>query len=173
MKVETILKYQELIYKILSKYKYDKYYQDDYFQEGVMALISAYDTFNENNNTSFCTYAYNCIDNKFKDIFKKRKFDEISLNSKVKDNLYLLDIIPSKEEDILMKLIIKETKHELQDIIYHKIKDKDRFIICSLYGIGTRKTTQKKLANTLSCIQSCIAKNHNRILNLIRKSLEY
>ena len=51
MKVETILKYQELIYKILSKYKYDKYYQDDYFQEGVMALISAYDTFNENNNT--------------------------------------------------------------------------------------------------------------------------
>ena len=170
---ETIIKYKELIYKILSKYKYDKYYQDDYFQEGVMALINAYDTFNENNNTLFCTYAYNCINNKFKDIFKKRKFDEISLNSKVKDNLYLLDIIPSKEEDILMNLIIKETKKELQDIIYHRLKDKDRFIICSLYGIGTRKITQKKLANILSCTQSCIAKNHNRILNLIRKSLEY
>ena len=170
---ETILKYQELIYKILSKYKYDKYYQDDYVEEGVLALINAYDTFNESNNTSFCTYAYNCINNKFKDIFKKRKFDEISLNSKVKDNLYLLDIIPSKEEDILMKLIIKETKKELQDIIYHKLKDKDRFIICSLYGIGTRKITQKELANKLSCTQGCIAKNHNRILNLIRKSLEY
>lgn len=30
---EIILKYQELIYKILSKYKYDKYYQDDYLEE--------------------------------------------------------------------------------------------------------------------------------------------
>ena len=38
-----------------------------------------------------------------------------------------------------MKLIIKETKQELQDIIYCELKDKDRFIICSLYGIGTRK----------------------------------
>ena len=72
-----------------------------------------------------------------------------------------------------MKLIIKETKKELQDIIYHRLKDKDRLIICSLYGIGTRKITQKELANILSCTQSCIAKNHNRILNLIRKSLEY
>ena len=125
-----------------------------------MELIIAYDTFNENNN-------------KFKDIFKKRKFNEISLNSKVKDNLYLLDIIPSKEEDILMKLIIKETKKELQDIIYHRLKDKDKFIIYSLYGIGTKKITQKELANKFSCTQGYIAKNHNRILNLIRKNLEY
>ena len=43
----------------------------------------------------------------------------------------------------------------------------------SLYGIGTRKIMRKELANTLSCTQSCIAKNHNRILNLIRKTLEY
>ena len=40
-------------------------------------------------------------------------------------------------------------------------------------GTVRNKTTQKELANTLSCTQSCIAKNHNRILNLIRKSLEY
>ncbi len=40
---------------------------------------------------------------------------------------------------------------ELQDIIYHRLKDKDRFIIFSLYGIDTRKITQKELANKLYC----------------------
>ena len=160
---ETILKYQELIYKILSKYKYDKYYQDDYFQS-VMALINAYMIYLM--KIIILVFVHMLIIVLIINL-------KIYLNSKVKDNLYLLDIIPNKEEDILMKLIIKENKKELQDIIYHRLKDKDRFIICSLYSIGTRKITGKELANTLSCTQSCIAKNHNRILNLIRKSLDY
>lgn len=119
------------------------------------------------------TYAYNCINNKFKDILKKRKFNEISLDVEIKDNLYLLDIIPSKEEDILDKLIIKETKEELKNIIYNKLKDKDRILICSLYGIDTKKLTGKEISDILWISQSCISKNHNRILNLIKKYLEY
>ena len=83
----------------------------------------------------------------------------------------MLDIIPSKEEKILNMLIKKETKEELEDSI-NNLSNDDNFIICSLYGINTKKTTQKNLAKISNCTQSC-AKKHNRILNLIKESLKY
>ncbi len=75
-----------------------------------MTLINVYDIYDENKNISFWKYAYNCIDNKFKDIFKKENLNQIFLNTRLKDNLYLLDIIPSKEEGTLMRIIVKVPK---------------------------------------------------------------
>ena len=37
----------------------------------------------------------------------------------------------------------------------------------------TKKITQKNLAKKINCTQSCIAKKHNKILNLIKESLKY
>ena len=107
-------------------------------------------------------------------IGKLKRLDYININYVKNDNNYC-------ERDITLTSNVwceisnndSLTEEELQDIIYHKLKDKDRFVIRSLYGIDTRKITQKELANKLSCTQGCIAKNHNIILNLIRKSLEY
>ena len=45
-------------------------------------------------NVKFITYASRCIHNKYKDIFKKKSFNEESLDLQIKDDLYLLDIIP-------------------------------------------------------------------------------
>ncbi len=91
---------------------------------------------------------------------------------RIKDDLYLLDIIPSKEEKILDMLIKKETTEELEHLLNNLSYD-DNFVICSLYGIKTKKITQKNLAKIFNCTQSCIAKKHNKILNLIKESLRY
>ncbi len=103
MREETILNYQNLVYKILSHYRnlynYNRDFEEDYFHDGMVALIQAYDTYKDDNN--------------------------------------------------------------------------DKFIICSLYGIKTKRITQKNLAKILNYTQSCIAKKHNKILNLIKESLRY
>ena len=65
-----------------------------------------------------------------------------NFNNDQKEDLYLIDIIASKEDSILNKLIRKETKEELNNIIKSLLKE-DEFIICNLYGINTKKTTQK------------------------------
>ena len=126
MREETILNYQNLVYKILSHYRnlynYNRDFEEDYFHDGMVALIH--------------------------------------------------DIIPSKEEKILDMLIKKETKEELEDSL-NNLSNDDNFIICSLYGIKTKKITQKNLAKIINCTQSCIAKKHNKILNLIKEYLEY
>ena len=56
-------------------------------------------------------------------------------------------------------LIKKETKEELEYSLNNLSYD-DNFVICSLYGIKTKKITQKNLAKKLDCTQSCIAKKH-------------
>lgn len=174
MREETILNYQNLVYKILSHYRnlynYNRDFEEDYFHDGMVALIQAYDTHKDDNNVKFITYASRCIHNKYKDIFKKKSFNEEALDLQIKDDLYLLDIIPSKEEKILDMLIKKETKKELE---YSLNNFDDKFIICSLYGIKTKRITQKNLAKILNYTQSCIAKKHNKILNLIKESLRY
>lgn len=84
----------------------------------------------------------------------------------------MLDIVPLKQEKILDMLIKKEMKKELEDSL-NNLSNDDNFIICSLYGINTKKITQKNLAKIINCTQSCIAKKRNKILNLIKEYLEY
>lgn len=121
MREENILNYQNLVYKILSHYRnlynYNKDFEEDYFHDGMVALIRAYDTYRDDNNVKFITYASRCIHNKYKDIFKKKTFNEESLDLQIKDDLYLLDIIPSKEEKILDMLIKKRNKRRIRRFI--------------------------------------------------------
>lgn len=83
----------------------------------MVALIQAYNTYKDDNNVKFITYASRCIHNKYKDIFKKKSFNEKSLDLQIKDDLYLLDIIPSKEEKILDMLIKKRNKRRIRRFI--------------------------------------------------------
>ena len=54
MREETILNYQNLVYKILSHYRniynYNRDFEEDYFHDGMLALIQAYDTYKDDNN---------------------------------------------------------------------------------------------------------------------------
>lgn len=176
MREETILNYQNLVYKILSHYRnlynYNRDFEEDYFHEEIIALTIAYDTYKDDCDVKFITYASRCIYNRYKDIFKSKSFNEEPLDLQIKDDLYLIDIIPSKEEKSLNVLIRKETKEELEYSL-NNLNNDDNFIICSLYGIKTKRITQKNLAKILDCTQSCIVKKHNKILNLIKESLRY
>lgn len=66
------------------------------------------------------------------DIFKNKSFNEEPLDLQIKDDLYLLDIILSKEEKILNMLIKKEAKEELEDSL-NNLSNDDNFIIFIWY----------------------------------------
>lgn len=133
MREETILNYQNLVYKIISHYRniynYNRDFEENYFHDDFVVLIQAYDIYKDDNNVKFITYASRRIHNNYKNIFKKKSFNEESLDLQIKDDLYLLDIIPSKEEKILDMLIKKETKEELEDSL-NNLSNDDNFIIC-------------------------------------------
>ena len=61
MREDNILRYKNLIYKILSHYRivynYNRDFEEDYFHEGMISLIQAYDSYKEDSNVKFITYA--------------------------------------------------------------------------------------------------------------------
>ena len=89
---QIILSYQNLIYKILSHYRilynYNKDFEEDYFHDGIVALMQAYDAYKSDSGIKFITYASRCIHNRYKDIFKKKSFNEEPLELQIKDDLY-------------------------------------------------------------------------------------
>ena len=75
---EMILKYHNLVYKILShyrrKYRYNSDFEEEYYHEGILTLIQAGNTYKEASDVKFITYATRCIHNRYRDIFKEKKF---------------------------------------------------------------------------------------------------
>lgn len=58
---EDITKYNNMIYKIINKYKSRYHDIDDLYQIGAIGVIYAYESYNPNSNTVFDTWVYNCI----------------------------------------------------------------------------------------------------------------
>ena len=81
---DNILKYQNLVFKILNHYKviynFNNDQKEDLFHEGIIALINAYNTYKKESNIKFITYASRCINNRYKDIFKKKHLIEEPLD---------------------------------------------------------------------------------------------
>ncbi|MBE6824652.1 MAG: sigma-70 family RNA polymerase sigma factor [Ruminococcaceae bacterium] len=65
-------RYLNLISSIASKYRYcDKGYElSDFMQEGLIGLLSACKTFDENAGMSFKNYAMLCVENRFRSIYR-------------------------------------------------------------------------------------------------------
>lgn len=102
-------------------------------------------------------------------------------NNKINNNKEIFNKIISYDTDGVMLWHGKrcesvepteEEGKEMEDLL-SEFRDGDDFVIWSLYGIKTKKITQKNLAKILNCTQSCIAKKHNKILNIIKESLKY
>ena len=55
--MDSLLEYDGLIYKIISKYP-KRYDRDDLYQVGMLGLIDAYKHFDKNYDTKFSTFAY-------------------------------------------------------------------------------------------------------------------
>ena len=173
MREKLILENQNLIYKVLNDLVVCNKLKEDLFQEGIIALIKAVDTYKNNMNIKFSTYAYKCIYNYLVDKLKKKNIDTISLYTNIKDDIYLLDIIQDKNNTILNYICKKETHEELIDYIYNNLSKEDRYLICSLYGINKKKLKQNVIANHLNITQSCVAKKHKKIIDEMRKNLDY
>ena len=89
---ELIIKNQNLIYSIASKFKGDK---EDLFQAGCLGLIDAYQKYDSNYNTKFTTYAYPFI---MGEMYKYVLGDK---NIKLSPEIVKLNLAIKKAEDYL------------------------------------------------------------------------
>lgn len=125
----------------------------------MIGLVKGANSFDESKGYKPSTYLTTCIINevlyyKRKKLMQKRGsgMQDISIYTQINNNgkeLYLLDVIPTEES--IEENIIKKEKIELIYKEIFKLNDRDKFIICSNYGLlGYKELTQDQMSEKIN-----------------------
>lgn len=173
-----------LVAYIVKKRYCDHYEQDDLISIGTIGLIRAVETFSEDKNVSFSTYAGKCIDNQIKMYFRKIKNrqNEIYLDAPIEidkegNPLTIADIFKdmadvSKEVDLRMDL------QKLYRYINESLDERERLIISSRYGLScsggiqTKPMTQREVAEKLNISRSYVSRIEKKALKKLSDRFE-
>lgn len=98
-----ILDNLNLVHFVLNKFSFNKSEYEDLFQEGVIGLIKAEQTYDINKKNSFSTYACVCIKNEILGYLRKNnKSNLLSLNEELSNNNTFEDLLISEEKDFFI-----------------------------------------------------------------------
>ena len=165
-----------LVAHIVKKYDTKENNTDDLISIGTIGLIKGIDSFKHDKNIKLTTYCAKCIQNEILMHFRsnKKHLNDVSLNDSIgfdKDGneINLIDVIKSNEEDILTQLHNKDSISTL--IKYLSILNKrEKEIIIKRYGLfNTDELTQKEISNELNISRSYVSRIEKRALLKIYK----
>ena len=124
--------------------------QEDLISIGTIGLIRAVETFSENKNTNFSTYAGKCIDNQIKMYFRKIKHqqNEVYLDSPIEvdkegNSLTIADIFKDLT-DVSKEVDLKIDLQKLYQYINESLDEREKLILTQRYGLCTSKGTVNK-----------------------------
>ena len=178
MEEKLITENINLIYLVLKKCGV-YHLLEDYYDIGMIGLVKAGKTYNKAKGYKFTTYACRCITNevlieKRKHSIPKRAGAEMSINSVIYSNgdndITLEDTIPCDIE--VEEEVIKKDEIERLHRAISKLKDKDRTLICSYYGIGTERRTQIEIAEAFEISQAQVCRDITKIIEKLKKGIE-
>lgn len=160
-----------LVAHIAKKYSITDMDIDDIMSIGTIGLIKAIDTFEMDKNIRLATYASRCIENELLMMFRngKKMAREVYINEAIHiDNagneISLIDIIESRDEDITEKLEVMENVKKLYAYI-EELTKREKFIIYNRYGLGGRKEmTQREIAKILGISRSYVSRIEKKAL---------
>ena len=165
-----------LVAHIVKKYDTKESNVDDLISIGTIGLIKGIDSFKNDKNTRLTTYCAKCIQNEILMYFRnnKKHINDVSLNDSIgydKDGneINLIDVIKSDEEDILTKLHNKDSVETL--IKYLNVLNKrEKEIIIKRYGLfNNDELTQKEISEKLGISRSYVSRIEKRALLKIYK----
>lgn len=169
-----------LVAHIVKKYSTTDKETDDLISIGTIGLIKAIDTFDDGKGIRLATYASRCIDNELLMLFRSEKKlgRDVSLyepigSDKEGNEINLLDIIESYDEDITETMEFEENTVKLYDFISDILNEREKEIICLRYGLfNGREVTQRELADKLGISRSYVSRIEKKALKKLREEFE-
>lgn len=165
-----------LVAHIVKKYETKEKTTDDLISIGTIGLIKGIDSFKNDKNIRLTTYCAKCIQNEILMYFRsnKKHMNDVSLNDSIgydKDGneINLIDVIKSEDEDILTKLHNDDSINTL--IRYLSVlNDREKDIIIKRYGLfNNDELTQKEISEQLNISRSYVSRIEKRALLKIYK----
>lgn len=179
---ELIVQNINLVNYTIKKLRFSSIY-DDCYEIGLIALINASKTYDENKGIKFNTYAVNCIKNEILKYIRlerceKRKanYDKVSLDEpiytdQVGNNITLFDVLSNGED--LEEKILKQEQINLLKTIIEILDPQDKFMIEHYFELwGNKKMTQVEIAKKLGLNKRFVCYRIKRTMKIIKKIME-
>lgn len=149
-------KYKNIIDILISKYMLDitrlGLEEKDLYQEGMIGLLSAIDSYKETKDATFKTFASRCIENKINTALTKANNtknknlnDSVSLDYVNPDtNTTLYDVIGSN--DLIDDLITKENYDEIISLAENRLKGFEK----EVFDLKIKEYSNEEISNILN-----------------------
>ena len=163
---ELEMRYLNTINFIARKYSAEGYEQNDFVQEGLLALLYACRTFDENGNSGFKNYMSVVVERRFISIIRKSSTQKAVPKSALVqlDELSdtLEDLSQSPEELIMCREHLKAVLDKLKNVL-----SKTEFEVVTLYGNGlSYKEIAKKLSVSEKSADNALQRARRKICNI-------
>ena len=160
-----------LVAHLVKKYEDKDVSTDDLISIGTIGLIKGIDSYNPNKNIRITTYIAKCAENEILMYFRanKRRGNDVSLNDtlgidKDGNEIYLIDVIPSDEEDFA-SVIHRNNNIQLLLKNLDILNERERKILTLRYGLFDSDIyTQKEISSMMNISRSYVSRLEKRAL---------
>lgn len=169
-----------LVAHIVKKYNTNDREIDDLISIGTIGLIKAIDTFDAEKGIRLATYASRCIENELLMMLRngKKQSKDVYLYEpigadKEGNEINLLDIIESVDEDVVESMEFSENVKKLYSFLDDTLSTREKQIIILRYGLYTEKeVTQREIADMLGISRSYVSRIEKKALRKLRNRYE-
>lgn len=160
-----------LVAHLVKKYEEKDVTTDDLISIGTIGLIKGIDSYNPSKNIRITTYIAKCAENEILMYFRanKRRGNDVSLNDtlgvdKEGNEIYLIDVIPSDEEDFAT---IIQRNNNIQLLLNYLdiLNEREKKILTLRYGLFNSDVyTQKQISSMMNISRSYVSRLEKRAL---------